>query len=109
MERTAYRASPKPDTEVFDLLVAVPTASAILTGWEESIDNDEFFPIPVGLVGKLSADFSPCCICNMKCELMVLYHIRSSEILHTDSIIVSHKLSRHLMDGVIPLIRNVLL
>ena len=109
MERTTYRAGPKPNTEVFNLFVSVSTASAILTGREESIDNDEFFPIPVGLVGKLSADFSPCCICNMKCEFMVLYHIYSGEILHTDSIIVSYKLSRHLVDGVIPLICNVLL
>ena len=109
MERTTHRASPEPDTEVLDLLVSVSTASAILTRWEESIDNDEFFSIPVGLVGKLSADFSPCCICDMECEFMVLYHIGNSEILHTDSIIVSHKLSRHLMDGIIPLIRNVLL
>ena len=90
MECTAYRAGPKPDTEVFDLLVAVSTASAILTGWEESIDNDEFFPTPVGLVGKLSADFSPCCICDMKCEFMVLYHIGNSKVLHTNSIIVSY-------------------
>ena len=59
VERPAFRALPEPNTEVLGLLVAVTTATASLTGREEPVDNNEFLSIPVGFVGKLSADFTP--------------------------------------------------
>ena len=59
VERPAFRALSEPNTEVFGLLVAVTTATASLTGWEEPVDNNEFLSIPVGFAGKLSADFTP--------------------------------------------------
>ena len=59
VERPAFRALSEPNTEVFGLLVAVTTATASLTGWEEPVNDDEFLSIPVGFAGKLSADFTP--------------------------------------------------
>ena len=59
MERAALWAGPEPDAEVFDLLVAASAAAASLAGREEPINDDEFLSIPVGFVGKLSADFTP--------------------------------------------------
>ena len=59
VERPAFRALSEPNTEVFDLLVAVTTVTASLTGREEPVNDDEFLSIPVGFAGKLSADFTP--------------------------------------------------
>ena len=108
MERAALRAGPEPDAEVFDLLVAVSAATASLTGWEESVDDDEFLAIPVSLVGKLPADFAPCGVRNMERELVVLHHVFGGQVLYADDVIAPHKLRRHLMDGVIPLVGNML-
>lgn len=108
MERAALRAGPEPDAEVFDLLVAVSAATASLTGWEESVDDDEFLAIPVSLVGKLPADFAPCGVCNMERELVISHHVFRRQVLHADDVIAPHKLSCHLMDGIIPLVGDML-
>ena len=108
MECAALRAGPEPDAEVFDLLVAASAAAASLAGWEEPVDDDEFLAIPVSLVGKLPADFAPCGVRNMERELMVLHHVFGGQVLHADDVIAPHKLRRHLMDGVIPLVGNML-
>lgn len=75
VERPAFRALPEPNTEVFGLLVAVTTATASLTGREESVNDDEFLSIPVGFAGKLSADFTPRDISDMECELVAPHHV----------------------------------
>lgn len=75
VERPAFRALPEPNTEVFGLLVAVTTATASLTGWEEPVDNNEFLSIPVGFAGKLSADFTPRGISDMERELVAPHHV----------------------------------
>ena len=75
VERPAFRALPEPNTEVFGLLVRVPTAAASLTGWEEPVDNNEFLSIPVGFAGKLSADFTPRGISDMERELVAPHHV----------------------------------
>ena len=108
MECAALRAGPEPDAEVFDLLVAASAAAASLAGWEEPVDDDEFLAIPVRLVGKLPADFAPCGVRNMERELMVLHHVFGGQVLHADDVMAPHKLRRHLMDGVIPLVGNML-
>lgn len=66
-----------------------------------------FFPIPVGLVGNLPADFSPYCIRDMEGELMVLYHILGWKVLHADDVIALYELCRHLMNGIILLADNI--
>ena len=75
VERPTFRALPEPNTEVFGLLVAVTTAAASLTGWEEPVDNNEFLSIPVGFAGKLSADFTPRGISDMERELVAPHHV----------------------------------
>ena len=75
VKRPAFRALSEPNTEVFGLLVAVTTATASLTGWEEPIDNNEFLSIPVGFAGKLSADFTPRGISDMEREFVVPHHV----------------------------------
>ena len=75
VKRPAFRALSEPNTEVFGLLVAVTTAAASLTGWEEPIDNNEFLSIPVGFAGKLSADFTPRGISDMEREFVVPHHV----------------------------------
>ena len=108
MERAALWAGPEPDAEVFDLLVAASAAAASLAGREEPVDDDKFLAIPVGLVSKLSADFTPCGVRNMECELMVPHHIFRRQVLHADDVIAPHKLCCHLMDSIIPLVGNML-
>ena len=109
MECAALRAGPEPDAEVFDLLIAASAAAASLAGWKEPVDDDEFLTIPVGLVGKLPADFSPCGVHNIERELVVLHHVFRGQVLYADDVIAPHKLRRHLMDGVIPLVGNMLM
>ena len=75
VERPAFRALSEPNTEVFDLLVAVTTVTASLTGREEPVNDDEFLSIPVGFAGKLSADFTPQGISDMECELVAPHHV----------------------------------
>ena len=75
VERPAFRALSEPNTEVFDLLVAVTTVTASLTGREEPVNDDEFLSIPVGFAGKLSADFTPRGISDMECELVAPHHV----------------------------------
>ena len=108
MERAALRAGPEPNTKVFDIFVSISAAATSLAGWEESVDDDEFLAIPVCLVGKLPADFTPCGVRNMERELVVLHHIFGGQVLYADDVIAPYKLSRHLMDGVIPLVGNML-
>ena len=108
MECTALRAGPEPDVEVFDLFVAVSTAAASLAGWEEPVDDDEFLAVPAGLVGKLPADFAPCGVSNMEREFMILHHVSGGQVLHADDVIAPYELRRHLVDGVIPLVGNML-
>lgn len=109
MERAALRTGPKPDAEVFDLFVLISATAASLAGWEEPADDDEFLAIPVSLVGKLPADFAPCGVRNMERELVVLHHVFGGQVLYADDVIAPHKLRRHLMDGVIPLVSNMLM
>lgn len=108
MERTALWAGPEPDAEGFDLLVAASAAAASLAGWKESVDDDEFLAIPVSLVGELPADFTPCGVRNMERELMVPHHIFRRQVLHADDVIAPHKLCCHLVNGIIPLVGNML-
>ena len=75
VERPAFRALSEPNTEVFDLLVAVTTVTASLTGREEPVNDDEFLSIPVGFAGKLSADFTPRGISDMERELVAPHHV----------------------------------
>ena len=98
-----------PDAEILHNRILDSTAVANLRGGEELVDEDEFFPIPRGLVRKLPLHFTPRGIHDGFRQLVVLDHILHGEVLHTDNVVVSNEPRRHLMDGVIPLVGDFLM
>ena len=109
MHCSALRASPEPDTQVFDSFVLITAATASLAGGEEPVYDDEFLPIPACFVSKLPANFAPCGICNMERKFMIPHHVFGGQVFYTNDVVAPHKLGCHFMDCILPLIGNALM
>ena len=108
MERAALRTGPKPDAEVFDLFVLISATAASLAGWEEPADDDEFLAIPVSLVGNCLRISPHAASATWSASLwFFIMFLEDKSSMQMMSLL--HKLRRHLMDGVIPLVSNMLM
>ena len=109
VDGSASRAYPIPNAEAFYSGIFCSAAVTSLRGREESINNDDFFPVPQRLVGELPADFTPRDTHDAFCQLMVLDHVLHREILYADDIVFSNEPRRHLVEGILPLVGNFLM
>ena len=78
----------------------MPTIPASFRGRKPSVNFNQFTPIPLTFVGKLTYQFSPTSVTNALCQLMVRYHILNRQVLNYDGLVFVHQLSRQLMQKV---------
>ena len=107
--RSAHRAGPLPDREVFHIRVLVPAVTAQLAAWKECANLNNLLVLPSRFIFQLSAELAPRSICDGLGQGMVSHHPLNIETLYTNDVIVSDQLGCQIMEIVIPLVENFLM
>lgn len=103
------RADPLSHREIFHLWILGSTAGTDLGGCKEPIDLYDLFSIPLSLVFQLSNELTPGDIRDLLRQLMIPHHVLDAKILHADDVVISDQLSGEFMQGVHPLIMDLLM
>ena len=104
--RTAVRAYPGADAQIFCIFVLIAADGAELGRGEEGIHNGDILPVPGGLVLQLPSELIEGSVANGTRYMVVLHHAFGVQVLDTDNVILSHQVCGSFLNSVPPLISD---